>query len=158
MKKVSAEALAYGWSKCRGCNRVLSLPLFGLIETGEGNERHLHCFDCRTEMRATKAKYRRKYPQTVNRGPAYMRNCAIIAEAKSSPCVDCRRLFPACCMDFDHRPGCDKVTEVATLRSVSEQTLRDEIAKCDLVCCCCHRIRTAARKYAGSGRPFVKKL
>ena len=65
---------------------------------------------------------------------------------EASPCHDCENKFPACCMDFDHRPQETKVACVGTL--VLTRTLEEveaEIAKCDLVCANCHRIRTQAR-------------
>lgn len=46
-------------------------------------------------------------------------------------------------MDFDHRPGTIKVADVSVLaRSSTKERTLDEIAKCDLVCANCHRIRT----------------
>ena len=47
-------------------------------------------------------------------------------------------------MDFDHIRG-KKLHNVAWLVNVSERRLLEEIAKCDLVCANCHRIRTARR-------------
>ena len=54
-------------------------------------------------------------------------------------------------MDFDHRPGEIKVDIIKNLvNSGSLDTVKAEIAKCDLVCAVCHRIRTAERgEYAG---------
>jgi hypothetical protein len=46
-------------------------------------------------------------------------------------------------MDFDHVRG-EKQSNVASLvgMSASEERLRAEIAKCDVVCANCHRERT----------------
>jgi predicted HNH restriction endonuclease len=50
-------------------------------------------------------------------------------------------------MDFDHRPGETKAFEISQmLGKVSMETLEAEIAKCDIVCANCHRIRTHRRK------------
>ena len=65
---------------------------------------------------------------------------------KAAPCLDCGQQFPPECMDFDHRPGTHKVANVAKLYWHSETTLLEEIAKCDLVCSNCHRIRTRKRQ------------
>lgn len=67
---------------------------------------------------------------------------AIVNEAKAVPCVDCGVQYPPYAMDFDHRG--DKRDAVAHMVSgrCSEQTLREEIAKCEVVCANCHRIRT----------------
>lgn len=62
---------------------------------------------------------------------------------KDVPCVDCGRRFPAECMDFDHLPGAEKCFTISwRLMGVSRVRLEDEIAKCELVCACCHRIRS----------------
>ena len=56
--------------------------------------------------------------------------------------------------DFDHRPGEVKTKHVAALITSGPQSaLEDEIAKCDIVCANCHRIRTKMRQpthYRGS--------
>jgi hypothetical protein len=72
----------------------------------------------------------------------------LVDELKSSPCHDCGKVFPPECMDFDHRDPAMKKIGIGFLRTMGvaqKQVLLDEIAKCDLVCACCHRIRTGAR-------------
>lgn len=60
------------------------------------------------------------------------------------PCVDCEQIFPPVAMQWDHKPGVDKVGDVSTLfrNGRSKQVILDEIAKCDLRCANCHAIRT----------------
>lgn len=66
---------------------------------------------------------------------------AIIQEAKNCPCMDCGGRFHFAAMDFDHRG--DKIRPVSSLKDFSsEEKLREEIAKCDVVCSNCHRVRT----------------
>lgn len=50
-------------------------------------------------------------------------------------------------MDFDHRDASLKVDAVSRLlrRASSIEELQQEIAKCDVVCSNCHRLRTKAR-------------
>lgn len=67
------------------------------------------------------------------------------------PCMDCERVFSWCAMDFDHRPGEIKELKIGSMgcRKATSSLLakvEKEIAKCDLVCACCHRIRTWDRK------------
>lgn len=69
---------------------------------------------------------------------------AYVRAAKSRPCMDCGGVFDPICMDFDHRPGEVKLYNVAQLNS-SIPAVKREIAKCDLVCANCHRLRTASR-------------
>jgi hypothetical protein len=77
------------------------------------------------------------------------RNKAIIHKLKSVPCTDCKGLFPPEAMDFDHLR--DKITTIAHLaggaRAVS--VVLAEVAKCEVVCSNCHRVRTARRRANG---------
>lgn len=69
------------------------------------------------------------------------------AKKESVPCIDCNIFFPAVCMDFDHRPG--EIKRAALSEMVSSyafESLDTEITKCDIVCACCHRIRTQKRR------------
>jgi hypothetical protein len=67
----------------------------------------------------------------------------MVIDAKSVPCMDCGGIFPVCAMDFDHRSRPDKEALVGRLvDSLSERRLRAEMAKCDVVCSNCHRMRT----------------
>jgi hypothetical protein len=55
-------------------------------------------------------------------------------------------------MDFDHRPGTEKLFQFggSDLVRHSLETTLAEIAKCDLVCANCHRVRTW-RRHRGEG-------
>ena len=76
----------------------------------------------------------------------------VVAKLKDGPCTDCGRRFPSYAMDFDHREGELKESCIAWM--VRDATTRDrmlkEIAKCDLVCAVCHRIRTHNRNIGES--------
>jgi hypothetical protein len=59
------------------------------------------------------------------------------------PCADCGMSYPYYVMDFDHRPGEVKTGHISDLmRSKGRKAVMAEIAKCDVVCANCHRIRT----------------
>lgn len=93
-----------------------------------------------------RAQYHRSY---VWDGAESLRGqkVAIVEERKKSPCADCGGTFPAVCMDFDHVRGVKKTginQIVAQFWSVD--ILLEELAKCELVCANCHRIRTHADK------------
>lgn len=63
-------------------------------------------------------------------------------ELKSGPCMDCNIKYPPYVMDWDHVSG-EKVERVSRMvRGWSWQAVLNEIAKCELVCSNCHRIRT----------------
>lgn len=59
--------------------------------------------------------------------------------------MDCGGTFPPECMDFDHVRG-EKSFNVGENFYISESKLLAEVAKCDLVCANCHRIRTVKTK------------
>lgn len=72
-------------------------------------------------------------------------NKAIIDEIKRGGCKDCGKRFPPVCMDFDHVRG-EKKFAISDKMHMAFGKLEVEIAKCDLVCVCCHRIRHWFRK------------
>ena len=72
------------------------------------------------------------------------RNREFIAALKRKPCTDCGNTFPTECMDFDHVNG-DKRFLISQMAYWGRETILKEIAKCELVCSNCHRIRTKRR-------------
>lgn len=69
----------------------------------------------------------------------------IILEYKTKPCADCGKTYPPVLMDFDHVPERGpKLFNITNGRRAKDKLLI-EIAKCDVVCAMCHRIRTATR-------------
>ena len=70
-----------------------------------------------------------------------------IQQAKTCPCADCGVPYPHWIMDFDHVRGTKKVNVSYLARNtVSWETIKEEIAKCDVVCANCHRQRTHQRR------------
>jgi len=65
---------------------------------------------------------------------------------KNQPCKDCGRTFPHVAMDFDHVQG-EKVAGIAQMWSWGRERVVAEIAKCDLVCANCHRVRTYSHEH-----------
>lgn len=76
------------------------------------------------------------------------RNKEYIKEIKlKTPCFDCNIIYPPVCMDFDHL---NKQTKLGNISQMAQQHLpleliKLEIAKCQLVCSNCHRLRTQKR-------------
>ncbi len=67
-------------------------------------------------------------------------------QLKSRPCVDCGKKDHPFLMDFDHRLGELRLFQIGEKGpAVSLKRLEEELAKCDVVCCRCHRIRTYNR-------------
>ena len=69
----------------------------------------------------------------------------IIVEAKDAPCLDCGGEFPTESMHFDHVRGVKRFgLGQYGLRPI--ETIKAEIAKCEVVCGNCHAVRTEARR------------
>lgn len=75
-----------------------------------------------------------------------------IDSQKDKPYADCGSSFPACCMDFDHRPGEIKKFDIGSGGNRNLTLVKAEMKKCDLVCANCHRIRTKNRGWAWANR------
>jgi hypothetical protein len=71
-----------------------------------------------------------------------------VTSLKAVPCADCGRTYPPECMDFDHVRG-GKRRVVSQMVAWSRAAVDAEVAKCDLVCSNCHRIRTKNRPRLG---------
>lgn len=73
----------------------------------------------------------------------------LVRRLKEQPCVDCGGLFHFAAMDFDHLDESTKIGSIASLARYSGwsyERLLSEVAKCDLVCANCHRVRTYNRQ------------
>lgn len=97
-----------------------------------------------------KGCYRSKAPaykraKADNQRVRHARMKALIQEAKSVPCADCGERYPYYVMDLDHRPESGKILPVSQMKYMSKERILAEIAKCDVVCSNCHRIRSHGR-------------
>ena len=69
-----------------------------------------------------------------------------------TPCVDCGINYPYYVMDFDHVRGVKQANVMELVSTLSKKRIDLEIAKCEIVCSNCHRIRTHMRKMAKKGK------
>jgi hypothetical protein len=95
----------------------------------------------RAHYHANKEMWRRK------RMRYEAKNRALVLAAKAKPCTDCGGRWHPLVMEFDHLPGAKKVANLGDLRvrKCGRDTILAEIAKCEVVCPTCHRIRTLRR-------------
>ncbi len=109
--------------------------------------RERHPERARDAVRRSSKKHaaRIKAYQQARYAGVYARGRKQVDKEKDKPCMDCGGSFPPCAMDFDHVRG-EKYKEVGVMWGYSKHRLMVEIAKCDLVCSNCHRIRTYDRK------------
>jgi len=121
-----------GHRQCRDC------------EKAAGRERYKRNADKAAAYRKThREKYRKQNVKIARRRKAERH--AALDLIKSVPCTDCGTPYPPYVMDFDHR---DPSTKKYGINFLLHKTtcpwsrIIDEIAKCDVVCVCCHRMRT----------------
>ena len=70
----------------------------------------------------------------------------------TTPCMDCKLIYPYYVMDFDHVRGRKHANVMELIKSLSKKKIDEEIAKCEIVCSNCHRIRTYMRRIAKKGK------
>jgi ribosomal protein L32 len=124
-----------GVRTCRKCGEGRPVEAFydqlNARRAAKGHSPVTHCRYCQSEYMKGKLSGRR----------------AIVDAAKAVGCADCGHVdldHPEV-FDFDH-VGDDKTAEVAKfVTKGTVEDLRAEIAKCEVVCSNCHRIRTRAR-------------
>lgn len=102
----------------------------------------------RIKHKVRTAKYAKDNPQIfrdcVNK--KRRRNVAEVNLLKSQPCMDCGKSYHPCVMDFDHVRGKKKFCVSIGISRYNIAIVLKEIAKCDLVCSNCHRMRTHNRR------------
>lgn len=64
---------------------------------------------------------------------------------KKAPCMDCLESFHPAAMDFDHISE-GKTASISNMWRRSREEVLAELSKTELVCACCHRLRTEARR------------
>ena len=73
------------------------------------------------------------------------RTMEYIREQKNKPCTDCGNNYPFYVMQFDHVRG-KKLFTIASGRLYGLEKIKEEIAKCEVVCANCHMVRTHSRR------------
>jgi hypothetical protein len=77
----------------------------------------------------------------------YQRHRAYLISLREKPCVDCNQTYPWYVMEFDHVPERGpKLFDIAAKSRPGKKTLEDELAKCDVICANCHKVRTYNRR------------
>ena len=133
---------------CSRCGQTKPIAEFPL--RSDGRRRHSWCRPCKVAYdREWYARNREAHIARVRVATdrARARNADILAAAKDRPCEDCGLRWPAWVLEFDHVRG-EKRNDVSKLAAwgAAAETLRAEIAKCEVVCANCHRERTHRRR------------
>ena len=129
--------------RCPKCGRNRLAKFFA---KRRGNKLNSYCKTC--QRKVSSEHYSKNTQYYKDKSVARRRELkAFVDKLKEGPCEDCGKRFPIVCMDFDHRPGETKYANVSNMvvKYASKRKLEAELAKCDLVCANCHRIRTQVR-------------
>ena len=133
--------------RCPRCGKTQPVDAFGWDRSR--NRPRTYCRPCFRKVWREwyyKEPNRRKHLAQVarRRRKRIRRHRQLIQDLKSQPCADCGEHFPYYVMDFDHLGG--KIAEVSLMApSYGTESLLTEVAKCDVVCANCHRVRTFER-------------
>lgn len=145
--------------ECAGCGEFKPVVAFATFRTRSGESRRrgvckkcrgLYAFENSERLREYRKEYNKRTVSSRQQKQNDRRRIVkkFVDDYKTSkPCSDCKKKFSAVAMDFDHvRGGKNKGIASLVSGSYKLELIEEEIAKCDLVCACCHRIRTAARR------------
>lgn len=118
-------------------------PVFGCLVVPRGRkycEKHYKRF-----WKYGDPLVQRYAPATPGMNPAVKK--AWVEEYKlSKGCADCGYNDHPAALDFDHRPGTIKIRDIKCGQHLGWAALQAEVAKCDVVCANCHRVRTVERR------------
>jgi hypothetical protein len=114
-----------------------------------------NCHRIRTQQRHAKR------PPAAPGGSLYLarkrengrRQARMLDAMRAKPCMDCGGAFPPAAMDFDHRePATKRYAVTRMIGRAGTSRILEEVAKCDIVCANCHRLRTFRRRSVASVR------
>lgn len=127
--------------RCTACLEVKPLTAFSMrSRNGKPSRPRSTCRECNADYIREYGRERREFIRNykAERG-----------------CADCGYNKDARALEFDHLPGMVKLFDVSAMRfRGSWQQLHEEIAKCEVVCANCHRIRTDERNDSGRNREW----
>jgi len=114
-----------------------------------------NCHRIRTQrrQRATRPSSSGTSPYLERKRATWRRQAEMLDRLRDRPCLDCEGRFPPCSMDFDHRdPTSKRFAVTRMIGRTGTARILEEVAKCDIVCANCHRLRTFERRQARSVR------
>lgn len=143
---------------CTKCGKVSNDYCFATYKKKNGiTARRNICKECRNKYQQENFDKLQEYRKTYNRRKRSEKRekdikrreeiKSVIDELKSkTPCKDCGQYFPPVAMDFDHVKGKNKAISSLVSGAYRLELILEEIKLCELVCACCHRVRTHKRK------------
>jgi hypothetical protein len=139
-----------GTNRCTLCKTWKPLAEFPTRNKAKG-ELQRYCKVCIRPYR--KRWYQRHKEEQVQRtakqrGVRVEQYREIIRSLREVPCTDCGQRYHWVQMDFDHLDSSTKIMAIGLMvnSGFGEAKIRAELAKCEVVCANCHRLRTWNRK------------
>ena len=130
---------------CRYCKEEKEDEEFTFYNKKEG-KRNNQCKPCTREIsRGYRERNRDKYNAKQREGQRE-RTDKINAIKLKSGCVDCGYKEHPEALEFDHLPEYEKMFNIGEVKRLSWERIEAEIAKCEVVCANCHRVRTFNRR------------
>ena len=130
---------------CATCKQ--DLPAESFHKRGPGKLQY-SCKGCRKVY--VKQHYENNKPSYLRRSANQFKKMAawLYTLKDNQPCADCGVRWPYYVLDYDHLPGSEKEISLARVieQGWGKTRILKEIAKCELVCANCHRIRTHKRR------------
>lgn len=135
---------------CSVCKENKPEHAFAIKVKSKGRGRAYKCKACKNDYNKLWYKTNKsKHVKNVVKNNKIKRNKNIqyVRQLKSAPCTDCGNTYHPVCMDFDHLDSSKKEMSISKMATSgrSKQDILREIAKCELVCSNCHRLRTHLR-------------
>lgn len=91
--------------------------------------------------------------EKIGEGRAYkphqIRNINIINSFKNKACATCNIQYESFNMQIDHIIPLNKLYNVCSLKSCKEETLQNELVKCQVLCALCHRKKSIIEQKQG---------
>ncbi len=128
---------------CGRCKRELSTTAFAR----QHDSLQSYCRPCQKEYDAAWYQANRDRRRNKARSDRLAYVQWLDSLKANTPCADCGQIYPSFVMEWDHLPGTVKTLVLGEARNgaYGRQRILKEIAKCELVCANCHRVRTFTR-------------
>lgn len=133
--------------ECTRCGYIKPATEFFTVKRNKDGLQS-HCKECQRAY--IRDHYERNKQYYKDKSLGHHRPIAdLIYTLRCGACTDCGRHYHPIVMEFDHRNPSEKSYNIAEMRRHSPETALAELAKCDVVCSNCHKLRTHQRYFLG---------
>lgn len=135
---------------CSGCKKEKPLSDFSIRKSKHWTGKNARCRRCLADYIVKYLKNnpdKKRLKRDTNNKRRHELFDFVRKLKEGTPCKDCREKYHYCAMQFDHLDSDKKIQTISyMIRQIySLDKLKEEIAKCEIVCANCHAIRTHGR-------------